>query len=152
MHSTTRVRWAVLMMKMLLSGIGVFASEVDDYIPDVTDRVARISYVYGDAQIRRAGSQDWEVAVLNLPMVEGDEIATDANGRVEIQFDSYSHLRIAENSQVKFVGLKDSGIALSVPLGTVVVRVSEFDGARAYFEIDAPKTTVSIQRPGTYRI
>ena len=151
MHSTSKVRWAVLMI-MLLSGSSVFASEIDDYIPEVTDRVARISFIQGDVQIRRDDSPDWEVAVLNLPIVEGDEIATDGNGRVEIQFNTYTHLRIAENSQVKFVGLKDGGIALSVPLGTVVIRASEFDGARAYFEIDAPKTTISIQRAGMYKI
>ena len=152
MHSTTRVRWAVLLITMLLSGTGVFASVIDDYIPEVTDRVARITYVQGDVQIRRAGSQDWEVAVLNLPIVEGDEIATDGNGRFEIQFNSYTHLRVAENSQIKFVGLQDSGIALSVPLGTVVLRASEFDGSRSFFEIDAPKTTISIQKAGMYRI
>lgn len=152
MHSTTRVRWAVLLMTILLSGTGVFAGENDDYIPEVTDRVARISYVHGDVQIRRAGSQDWEIAVLNLPVVEGDEIATDGNGRFEIQFNSYTHLRVAENSQLKFVGLQDGGIALSVPLGTVVLRASEFDGSRSYFEIDAPKTTISIQKAGMYRI
>jgi hypothetical protein len=140
------------MVTMLLSGSGVFASEVDDYIPDVTDRVARISFVQGDVQIRREDGTDWEVAVLNLPIVEGDEIATDGNGRLEIQFNSYTHLRIAENSQVKFVGLKDGGIALSVPLGTVVIRASEFDGAKAYFEVDAPKSTISIQRAGIYKI
>src|SRR5689334_4277748 len=98
MRSTSGFRWAVLMMTVLLSGIGVFASEIDDYIPEVTDRVARISFVQGDVQIRREDSADWEVAVLNLPIVEGDEIATDANGRVEIQFNTYTHLRIAANS------------------------------------------------------
>ena len=152
MHSTSRVRWAVLLFAVLLSGTSVFASEIDDYIPEVTDRVARISFVQGDVQIRRADSQDWEVAVLNLPIVEGDELATDGNGRFEIQFNSYTHLRVAENSQIKFVGLQDSGIALSVPLGTVVLRASEFDGTRSFFEIDAPKTTISIQKAGMYRI
>ena len=152
MHSTKRVRWAVLLISILLSGTAALAGERDDYIPEVTDRVARISFVIGDVQIRRADSQDWEVAVLNLPVVEGDEIATDGNGRVEIQFNSDTHLRVAENSQIKFVGLQDSGIALSVPLGTVVIHSSEFDGSRSFFEIDAPKTTIAIQRAGTYRI
>src|SRR5215203_5065948 len=152
MHSTKRVRWAVLLISILLSGTASLARETDDYIPDVTDRVARISFVTGDVQIRRADSQDWEVAVLNLPVVEGDEIATDGNGRVEIQFNSDTHLRVAENSQIKFVGLQDGGIALSVPLGTVVLRASEFDGSRGFFEIDAPKTTIAIQKAGTYRV
>ncbi|MEP6703892.1 MAG: hypothetical protein ABJB34_03720, partial [Acidobacteriota bacterium] len=152
MHSTKRVRWAVLLISILLSGTAALASETDDYVPEVTDRVARISFTTGDVQIRRADSQDWEVAVLNLPIVEGDEIATDGNGRLEIQFNSYMHLRVAENSQIKFVGLQDGGIALSVPLGTVVLRAAEFDASRSFFEIDAPKTTIAIQKSGTYRI
>ena len=152
MHSTKKVRWAVLLLAILLSGVGARASETDDYIPEVTDRVARISFVRGDVQIRRANSQDWEVAVLNLPIVEGDEIATDGNGRFEIQFNSYTHLRVAENSQIKIVALKDGGIAVSVPLGTAVLRAVEFDPDRSYFEIDAPKTTISIRKPGMYRV
>ncbi|MEP6705062.1 MAG: DUF6600 domain-containing protein, partial [Acidobacteriota bacterium] len=143
---------AVLLISVLLSGTAALASETDDYIPEVTDRVARISFVTGDVQIRRADSPDWEVAVLNLPIVEGDEIATDGNGRLEIQFNSYMHLRVAENSQIKFVGLQDGGIALSVPLGTVVLRAAEFDASRSFFEIDAPKTTIAIRKSGTYRI
>ena len=45
-------------------------------VPEVTARVARISYISGDVQIRRADSREWEKAVQNLPIVEGDEIAT----------------------------------------------------------------------------
>ncbi len=151
MHSTKGVRSAVLLLTVLLVGASVFASETDDYIPEVTDRVARISYLHGDVQVRRADSQDWEVAVLNLPIVEGDEIATDGNGRFEIQFNSYTHLRVSENSQIKIVTLKDEGIAISIPLGTLSLRMTSADG-RSFFEIDAPKTTISIQKPGMYRI
>jgi uncharacterized protein YaiE (UPF0345 family) len=58
----------------------------DDYTPEVTARVARISFVSGDVQIKRADQTDWERATQNLPVVEGDEIATDSNSRLEIQF------------------------------------------------------------------
>src|SRR5688572_8350646 len=148
MHS--KVRWTLLLFFTLLASIAALAVEADDYIPDVTDRVARISYVHGDVQVRRADSQDWEVAVLNLPLVEGDEIATDGNGRVEIQFNSHTHLRLAENTQVRIATLRDEGVAVSVPFGTVVLRAIEFGGS--YFEVDAPKTTVSVQKAGMYRV
>ncbi|HEX6126524.1 MAG TPA: FecR domain-containing protein, partial [Pyrinomonadaceae bacterium] len=151
MHST-KVRWAFLTLAVLIGGTSVFANETDDYVPEVTDRVARVSFVQGDVQIRRAESQDWEVVVLNLPIVEGDEIATDGNGRFEIQFNSHTHLRVAENSQIKILSLKDEGIAISVPLGTISLRANELDSGRSYFEIDAPKTTVSIQKSGMYRV
>src|SRR5687768_7361943 len=129
MYSTKKVRWAVLLMTLLLSGTGVFAGEMDDYIPEVTDRVARISFIRGDVQIRRSGSQEWERAVLNLPIVEGDEITTDSTGRFEIQFNSYTHLRVAENTQITVVRLQDEGIAVSVPVGKVSLRALEFDSS-----------------------
>ena len=81
----------------------------DDYTPDVTARVARISLLKGDAQIRRNGSQEWERATLNLPLAEGDEIVTEDNGRIEIQFDKDNYLRLDENSQVKLTTFKDDG-------------------------------------------
>ncbi|HKP68150.1 MAG TPA: DUF6600 domain-containing protein [Pyrinomonadaceae bacterium] len=153
MHSTRKIRGALLLVLLLVVGaVGAFASETDDYIPEVTDRVARVSFIRGDVQIKRVDNTDWERAVLNLPIVEGDEIVTDSTSRLEIQFNVYTHLRIAENTQVRIVGLKDEGIAIAVPVGTVSLRAVEFDLATAYFEIDAPRTTVSIQKSGAYRI
>ena len=152
MHSTKKILWAFVFAMPFLLGTAVFADEIDDTIPDVTARVARISFIRGDVQVRREGSQDWEKAVLNLPVVEGDEITTAAAGRFEIQFNSYTHVRVAENSYLKIVGLKDGAIALSLPEGTLNARLTKFDKDSAFFEIDAPKTTIAIQRSGMYRV
>lgn len=137
-----------LNMPEALAGVSVD----DDYEPDVTDRVARISFLRGEARIKRAESDTWEKVTLNLPLVEGDEISTEGDSRVEIQFDKYKHLRLAENSFIKIISLKDAGIALSISLGSLSVHISSFDIDKSYFEIDAPKTTMAVQRAGTYRI
>ena len=121
----------------------------DDYAPEVTARVARISFLSGSAKIRHSGSDEWETVVLNLPVVEGDEIVTDADSRLEIQFDKNKHLRLAADSYLKVVGLKDEGIALSLPLGSMSARITSFDKDKAFFEIDAPKTTIAGQDEGT---
>lgn len=89
----------------------------DDEQPEVTDRVARVSFLRGNAKIRRSGSTDWENVTLNLPLVEGDEIATDRNARIEIQFNNYTHVRLDENSYLKLTTLRDEGIAVSLSLG-----------------------------------
>lgn len=124
----------------------------DDQAPEVTARVARISLLSGTAKVRHAGSEEWETVVLNLPVVEGDEIVTDADSRLEIQFDKHKHLRLAGDSYLKVVGLKDEGIALSLPLGTMSVRITSYDKDKAFFEIDAPNTTIAVQDEGTYRV
>ncbi|HLM00929.1 MAG TPA: DUF6600 domain-containing protein, partial [Pyrinomonadaceae bacterium] len=149
--------WAFVLLMPLLLFDTVFANPnptaADDYIPEVTARVARISFLRGEVQIKRAGGNDyWERATLNLPLVEGDQIATEPGARLEIQFDRDSFLRLAENSYLKITTLRDEGIALSLPQGTVSLRVLSFDKSRTYFEIDAPQTTVSVQKTGMYRI
>lgn len=120
--------------------------------PEVTARVARISYIYGAARIRRSGVDEWENVTLNLPLVAGDEIATDGASKIEIQFDKAQHLRLWENSYLKIVTLADDNIAVSVSIGTAALRITSFDKDRQSFEIDAPKTTVAVQRAGEYRI
>lgn len=129
-----------------------YAIDNEDNTPDVTARVARISFLRGDAQIRRADGGDWEKVALNLPVVEGDEITTSADARLEIQFDNNQHIRLAENSYLKIVNLKDEGIALSLSLGTMSATITRYDKTRAYFEVDAPKTTIAIEKAGVYRI
>ncbi len=124
----------------------------DDDEPEVKARVGRISFIRGDAQVRRLESNEWEKATLNLPIVEGDEIAVGSGSRVEVQFDNYTHIRLDENAYIKVMTLKDEGIALSHSLGTISIRVTSFDKDRSFFEIDAPNTTLAIQRSGTYRI
>lgn len=124
----------------------------DTDAPEITARVARISFIRGDVQIRRTDSQDWEKATLNLPIVEGDELATSGGARLEIQFDNFSHLRLDQNSFLKIAVLKSEGIAVSISQGTMNLRVTDLDKAAGYFEIDAPKTTVAVERSGTYRI
>lgn len=128
------------------------AVQYDDTVPEVTVRVARISFISGDVQIRRTDSQEWERATLNLPIVEGDELTTSGDSRFEIQFDRSTHLRVSYNSYVKISRLNYDGVALSLPQGLASLRVRDFDKDKAYFEIDAPGSTVAVQREGMYRI
>src|SRR5688500_15019736 len=79
----------------------VFAETTDDETPEITARVARISFQRGDVQIKHDESKEWERASLNLPLVEGDEITTGADARIEIQFDRDNFLHLAENSYLK---------------------------------------------------
>lgn len=119
--------------------------------PTITARVARISFMRGEAQIKRSDVDDWEKASLNLPLVEGDMISTAAGSRIEIQFDTKTHLRLDETAFVKILKLRNEGIALSISEGTASLRIIEFDKDRGYFEIDAPSTTIAIQKAGMYR-
>ena len=150
-----KFRWIFLLLTCCLFSTSkmTFAQNTDESdVPEITARTARISFLNGDVQIKRADSEDWERATNNLPVVEGDEITTNGNARLEIQFDSANYLRLSENAYLKITTLRDEGIALSLPNGTMSVRVLSFDKNRSYLEIDAPGTTVSVERAGRYRV
>ncbi len=152
MYSAIKAFLAAFLVLPFLWVGSASAVVIDDEIPEVTARVARISFLNGKAQVRRSGSTEWERAALNLPLVEGDEIATDPDTRIELQFNSTAYLRLEENSYLRITTLRDEGIALSLPEGTLSLRVWEFNKDRSFIEIDAPKTTLAVQEAGTYRI
>jgi Periplasmic protein TonB, links inner and outer membranes len=152
MRSTVKILIAVLFLTPLFWSGSAFGYETDDSVPDITARVARISLLDGEAKVRHSDSEDWELAAQNLPIVEGDEIATEGGARLEIQIDSYSYFRLTEDSRLKIENLKDAGVVLSLSQGTMSLRLSQFDKDKSYFEIDAPRTTVAIQKAGKYRI
>jgi hypothetical protein len=125
-------------------------NEPDEY--DVKDRVVRTSLIAGDVNLKRKGNTDWEPVRLNYPLVEGDTVATDPNGRLELQIDSRNFLRLGPSSILRLVTLRDEGIALSVVEGTAMVRLAKFDHEHEYFEVDAPRATLSADKIGSYRI
>jgi hypothetical protein len=125
-------------------------TEGDEY--DVKARVVRISLIHGDVSYKRHETEDWETARLNTPLVEGDTISTGNNARVEIQIDARNFLRLASDSVLRIVTLRDEGIALSLAEGTATLRLARFDRDKEYFEIDAPKTTIAAESKGVYRI
>ena len=132
MVSANKVIWSMVLGLTLFCAFGLGMDDDDEFeTPGVTARVSRISFIRGDVQIRRDGSQDWEKAILNLPVVEGDEITTGAGARVEIQLNINSHVRLSENGFLKFTGLKDGGVVLSLSEGSLNVRLTAFDSDSA---------------------
>src|SRR5918911_129514 len=126
----------------------------DDYDQyDETARVARVTLVRGDVQLRRNGSKTWENARVNFPLVEGDVLATTgADSRLEIQIDARNFVRVAGDSILRVVTLRDEGVALSLSEGTMSLRLARFDKDREYFEVDAPGTTLAAEKTGVYRL
>lgn len=153
MRQAYKHNWIWLLLVTILFVGNVSANPTDeDYSDSDNNRVARITLVRGDVQVRRAGSQEWEEAAPNLPLVEGDRIATGQDSRVEIQFDRDNFLRLAQDSLLKIVTLNEQSAAVSLPEGTLSLRLGDFDKKRGSFEIDAPDTTIAVEREGLYRV
>ncbi len=152
MHSARRFGFAAITVMLLAMVSAAAEYRFEDEEPDMTDRVARISYIKGDVHVKRSDGDVWERAVLNLPIVEGDELTTGPDARFEIQFGAYSHLRISEKSVIKITTLRDNLVAVSLPEGAVTATLARFDDDNDAFEIDAPSTTVAFLKAGRYRV
>ena len=76
MHSARRFGFAAITVMLLAMVSAAAEYRFEDEEPDMTDRVARISYIKGDVHVKRSDGDVWEREVLNLPIVEGDELTT----------------------------------------------------------------------------
>lgn len=149
----THVALLVLLSALLLSAIPARAAEdvtEDEY--EERARVIRVSLTRGEVSLRRAGDIEWERARLNVPLVEGDTLATGPDARLEIQLDARNFIRVGADSVLRVVTLRDEGVAFSLSEGTASFRLARFDREREYFEVDAPKTTIAAEKRGLYRV
>jgi hypothetical protein len=118
-------------------------------------RVVRLSRADGEVFVLHSGSNAWEEAPANLPLQEGDNLATES-GFAEIEFENGAIGYLAENSVLQFsrLGFAGGGRATELTLtqgagtfdanltdeDTFVVHTLTFDVAatpeRAEFRID----------------
>jgi len=112
--------------------------------------VARISILNGDVSVRRGDSGDVVAAVVNNPIMADDRVLTGASARAEVQLDFGNVVRIAPNSEVRFVGMDMKSFQLQVATGSVTFRVLRPSQAQA--EVDTPSVAMHPLRQGAYRV
>ena len=97
---------SVLLVSLLLSLPALAGSQA---------RIVRLSDVQGSVRIDKNTGIGFENAFVNLPVVQGTQLRTGANGRAEVEFEDGSSMRLAPNTAVEFgkLGLDDSGKRIS---------------------------------------
>jgi hypothetical protein len=68
-------------------------------------RIVIVSFVAGPVEVEKPDGNGWRPALLNAPVVAGEQIRTLGTGRVEIQFENGSALRLAPNSELAMTTL-----------------------------------------------
>jgi len=119
--------------------------------PGAPDRgVARISFVGGEVNVRRSDSGDWVAAVVNVPLMAEDRLATGAGARAEVQFDAANLIRVGANAEIRIAELGLNHYHLQIAHGTVTFRVLRDSPARV--ELDTPNVSVRPVEAGAYRV
>lgn len=112
--------------------------------------VANVSLTQGEVVIVRGDSGEQVTATINAPLLPGDYLSTAGGSRAEVQFDGISMLRLAQNTQVRFVSLDPGSRELQVAAGTA--ELAELQGAGGSPQIDTPSVTVRPRQAGDYRV
>jgi hypothetical protein len=154
--------WFVRVGLLAATFVFFFASAAQAQDSDYS-RVVRLSRTEGQVLVSHPGSDTWEEALVNLPLQEGDALATQS-GLAEIEFENGATAYLAENSVLQFTQLAFSGggrvtqLSLTQGAGNFYanltrqdsfrVRTSTFEVAipeRAEFRVDAFRDSASAQ-------
>jgi hypothetical protein len=136
---------------MAALGLGVFSVGLAaSALADPPDRVARLAYSSGAVSFSPAGQDQWSQADLNRPLIPGDRLWTDANGRDEVQLGSAA-VRMQGDTLLDVINVDDRVVQLQLSQGRLNFSVRDLapDGV---FEIDTPTMALTVRQPGDYRI
>ena len=117
---------------------------------DPPDRVGRLNLISGTVSFHPGSLEDWVPATLNYPLTTGDNLWTDQDGEAEIHVDSTA-IRLASNTEFSFLNLDDQTIQIQLSTGSLNIRLRRLD-PNEVVEIDTPNSSLSLTRPGSYRI
>ncbi len=133
----------ILLSALFIAGTAIPAHPEDsEYM-----RIARLSFIEGQASFLHAPDVDWSAASINMPLEPGDRIYTGRSGRAEIEFDEGSTLRLAENTDVEILALSERLIQLNILVGLATLTAA----GGADFEVNTPAAAFNTVRRGVYR-
>ena len=116
----------------------------------------RISLIQGQVLTQTKDGEEWTEASVNFPIMGGDRILTERDGRVEFQFKNGTYVRVGEESQVDIISLYfDRGkevIHLNQLEGSIYVNHRPTTRADSSFHIDLPYGVLTAYEPSKFRI
>ncbi len=142
------VRFHWLTISLLVLATASLASAAEALDPP--SRVARLNYLSGTVSFQPGGLDNWVPAVVNRPLTTGDQMWVDDGARAELHIGS-TVFRVASATSFDILNLSDNSTQIKLSVGLLTVRVRHLDDQEA-LEVDTPQGSISVLRPGEYRI
>jgi hypothetical protein len=117
---------------------------------DPPGRVARLDYMEGSVSFQPGGENDWVDAVLNRPLVTGDNLWADEDSRAEVHIGSTA-LRLGPKTGITLLEVSDHAAQIRLAQGSLIVKVRHVDDEDS-IEVDTPNVAFVVMQPGDYRI
>ena len=110
----------------------------------------RLGYIDGEALFWRPGTGDWETAQVNMPLAEGDALAT-REGKIELQIGGKSFVRAADGTQLRLESIEPGFTRFQISSGFVIVDLRELRRG-VTVQLDTPNGTITLGQDGYYRV
>ncbi|MGO4851025.1 DUF6600 domain-containing protein, partial [Inquilinus sp. 2KB_12] len=117
---------------------------------DPPARVGRLADLSGAVSLRSDPTQPWAVAARNQPVTSGMSFWTEPQARAELQVGP-TELHLGDQSELDIQQLDDQTFAAQLAQGSVNLDIADMQPGESY-TVDTPRGTVTLQRPGEYRI
>ena len=110
----------------------------------------RISLVEGDIQIKTPDAGDWGYASVNTPVAEGDQVWAPYGGRVELQLNSGTYIRLGENSALQILSMDEDSSQFYLSQGNAYIYYGAPGGG--VIQVDTPDASTRAFDKAVFRI
>jgi hypothetical protein len=141
---------ATLMIVFLFS---LSAANADEQVRYTNDTFARLSYINGSVFIQRAIELEYEEAMLNMPISEGDRMGT-TEGRAEIHMGRGKYLRLDRHTKMDLLNLpnpENDLTRIQIWRGNIFLSILSLKKEKA-IEIHTDDASLYVLEAGLYRI
>jgi len=126
---------------------GVVPARADD---DPPARVGRLADVSGAVSLRPDPAQPWAVAARNQPVTSGMSLWTEPQARAALEIGP-AELHLGGQAELDIRQLDDQAFAAQLGQGSVNIDIADLQAGETW-TVDTPRGTVTLDRPGEYRI
>jgi ferric-dicitrate binding protein FerR (iron transport regulator) len=117
-------------------------------------RIVRLSLVEGSVEVARPGQAGEQKALVNLPLEQGYSLATGADGRAEVEFESRDVADLAGNSHLTLteLALADGARITRLALASGTASFSAEPAHNDTFTVETPDLTVKPVKKSAFRL
>lgn len=137
-------------MKCLLLFIVVAGSVLPSFAAEKLERVAKLSHIVGDVQVKKAGGAKPFKAFNNMALTRGDQITTGKNSSAQLDLDDGSKLVVGSNTQSMISDLVKNAqggnqTAVKVVSGQVWSKLQSLSNSNDSFKYETPTAVMGIR-------
>jgi len=110
----------------------------------------RISLMEGDVQINTPEAGDWGLASINSPVEEGDQVWVPEGGRVELQLNTGTYIRLDQNSALQILSMDKDSYQFYLSQGNAYIYYNASAGS--VIQVDTPDASTRAFDGAVFRI